>query len=271
MTVTLMNVETNNIEGHDIATHNHKSNAPRNNRMRPLIAMRALKNLINDPEKTDQVFVVINAMSGNSLEKSFARFRKTEMGKIILSENRVLLTTLLDRESLQTHDGATLGHAYLGFVEREQISADGLVDASQLRTGGLEDASELAGEIEEPKLRLFGERMRDQHDLWHVTTGYGRDTFGEACLLAFTYAQTGNRGLGIIALAGMLKLQKALGAGARKAMWQAYKAGKRAAWLPQQDWEALLSKPLEEVRQQLRIAPPEVYQEVFENYKVANA
>ena len=255
-----MNIETNNVEGNHISTHSTKSKTPRNNRMRPLIAMRALKNLINDPEKTDQVFVVINAMSGTSLEKTFVRFRKTEMGKKILSENRNLLTTLLDREGLRTHDAGTLGQAYLGFVEREQISADGLVDASQLKE-----------EIEEPRFRLFGERMRDQHDLWHVTTGYGRDTFGEACLLAFTYAQTGNRGLGIIALAGMIKLQKALGAGARKAIWQAYKAGKRAAWLPQQDWETLLSQPLEEVRQQLRIAPPEVYQEVFENYKVANA
>ena len=266
-----MNIETNNIEGHHIATHSIESKAPRNNRMRPLIAMRALKNLINDPEKTDQVFVVINAMSGTSLEKTFARFRKTDMGKTILSENRNLLTTLLDRESLRTHDAGTLGHAYLGFVEREQISADGLVDASQLSTDGPADASQLKEEIEEPRFRLFGERMRDQHDLWHVTTGYGRDTFGEACLLAFTYAQTGNRGLGIIALAGLTKLQKALGSGARKAMWQAYKAGKRAAWLPQQDWETLLSQPLEEVRQQLRITPPEVYQEVFENYKVANA
>ena len=255
-----MNIETNNIEGNHIATRSIETKAPQNNRMRPLIALRALKNLINDPEKTDQVFVVIKAMSGNSLEKTFVRFSKTETGRKILSENRILLTTLLDRESLQTHDAETLGHAYLGFVEREQLSADGLVEASQL-----ED------KIEEPTFRLFGERMRDQHDLWHVTTGYGRDTFGEACLLAFTYAQTGNRGLGIIALAGMLKLQKALGSGVRKAMWQAYKAGKRAAWLPQQDWETLLSQPLEEVQQQLRIAPPEVYREVFENYKVANA
>ena len=255
-----MNIETNNVEGNHIATRSIEPKAPQNNRMRPLIALRALKNLINDPEKTDQVFVVIKAMSGNSLEKTFVRFSKTETGRKILSENRILLTTLLDRESLQTHDAETLGHAYLGFVEREQLSADGLVEASQL-----ED------KIEEPTFRLFGERMRDQHDLWHVTTGYGRDTFGEACLLAFTYAQTGNRGLGIIALAGMLKLQKALGSGVRKAMWQAYKAGKRAAWLPQQDWETLLSQPLEEVQQQLRIAPPEVYREVFENYKVANA
>ncbi|MCS5584111.1 MAG: ubiquinone biosynthesis protein COQ4 [Pseudomonadales bacterium] len=255
-----MNIETNNTEGSNVDSRSTKTKAPRNNRMRPLVAMRALKNLVNDPEKTDQVFVVIKAMSGNSLEKTFVRFSKTETGRKILSENRNLLTTLLDRDSLQTHDAGTLAHAYLGFVEREQISADGLVEASQL-----ED------KIEEPTFRLFGERMRDQHDLWHVTTGYGRDTFGEACLLAFTYAQTRNRGLGIITLVGMIKLQKELGSGVRKAIWQAYKAGKRAAWLPQQDWETLLSQPLDEVRQQLRIAPPEVYQEVFENYKAANA
>ena len=259
ITVALMNPETNNIEANRIATQSIQPKAQRNNRMRPLVAIRALKSLINDPEKTDQVFVIITAMSGNSLARTFARFRKTEMGKKILAENRNLLTTLLDRESLGNHEDGTLGQTYLRFVEREQISADGLVAASQSKE-----------QIEEPKLKLFGERMRDQHDLWHVTTGYGRDTFGEACLLAFTYAQTRNRGLGIIALVGMIKIQKELGPGVRKAMWQAYKAGKRAAWLPQQDWETLLSQPLEEVRQQLRISPPQVYQEVFENYKLAN-
>ena len=246
-----MNTETNKIV---------TSKAKRNNRMKPLVAMRALKNLINDPEKTDQVFVIIRAMSGNSLEKTFARFQKTEMGNKILSESRNLLTTLLDREKLRTYESGTLAHTYLGFVEREQITADGLVEASQQDD-----------EIGEPELRLFGERMRDQHDLWHVTTGYGRDTFGEACLLAFTYAQTRNRGLGIIALVGMLKIQKELGSGVRKAMWQAYKAGKRAAWLPQQDWEHLLSVPLDEVRQQLNLPAPETYREVFNAYQLANA
>lgn len=256
-----MNTETKTVEAGKIDMNNIiETRNPGNNRMQPLVAARALKNLVNDPEKTDQVFVIIKAMSGNSLEKAYTRFQKTEMGKTILSEDRHLLKTLLDREALRTHKSGTLAHAYLGFVEREQISADGLVEASQL-----ED------KIQEPSFRLFSERMRDQHDLWHVTTGYGRDTFGEACLLAFTYAQTGNRGLGIIALVGMMKLQKELGPSVRKAMWQAYKAGKRAAWFPQQDWETLLTQPLEEIRQQLRIAPPEVYQEVVENYKLANA
>ena len=40
------------------------------------------------------------------------------------------------------------------------------------------------------------------HDLWHVTTGYGRDALGELSLLAFTYAQEKNRGIGAIVLYG---------------------------------------------------------------------
>lgn len=236
------------------------TNSTKPARMQPLVAMRALKTLINDPDQTEQVFVIIKAMSGDSLAQSFRRFEKTPMGQKILAEERQLLTTLLDRESLRDLPAGSLGRAYLNFVETEQITADGLVAAS-----------EAEDEIKDHQLRLFGERMRDQHDLWHVTTGYGRDTFGEACLLAFTYAQTKNRGLGIIALVGMIKISRELGPGVRKAMWQAYQAGKKAAWLPQQDWEALLAKPLEEVRQQLNVLPPEIYRETLEDYQLANA
>ena len=72
-------------------------------------------------------------------------------------------------------------------MQSEKITADGLVDASEENV-----PSELESQSEE--LIAFGKRMRDQHDLWHVLTGYGRDTFGEDFLLAFTYAQTKNLG-----------------------------------------------------------------------------
>lgn len=238
-----------------------EANTPvRKKRMQPLVALRALKNLINDPERTEEVFVIINAMSGDALERTYKKFQKTETGQTILAEQRSLLTTLLNRDALREYAPGTLGRAYLNFVETQNITADGLVEASSTEE-----------DISDPGLKLFGERMRDQHDLWHVVTGYGRDTFGEACLLAFTYAQTRNRGLGIIALVGTWKISREVGQGVRSAAWQAYKAGKNAAWLPQQDWEALLSQPLEEVRLQLGIEPPATYQQVIENYQLANA
>ncbi|MCZ6503221.1 MAG: Coq4 family protein [Gammaproteobacteria bacterium] len=228
-------------------------------RMQPIVAMKALKTLIDDPEQTEQVFIVIKAMSGNALEKSFDRFKQTETGKQILLEQRRLLTTLQNQEELRQLEADSLGRHYLNFVETEGITADGLVEASQN-----DDP------MQDPALRLFGERLRDSHDLWHVTTGYGTDTFGEACLLAFTYAQTRNRGLGIIAIVGMFKITQELGPEVKKAMWQAYRAGKKAAWLPEQDWESLLQHPIEEVRQRLNIKPPVKYQEVFEQYSLVS-
>ena len=41
----------------------------------------------------------------------------------------------------------------------------------------------------------YHERQRDAHDLWHVSTGYGRDPLGELCLLAVTWRQLGNPGI----------------------------------------------------------------------------
>lgn len=228
-------------------------------RMQPLVAMRALKQLIADPERTEKVFEIIQAMSGNALHDTYQRFRQSESGGRILKEKPHLLKVLQDRDALRRMEPGTLGRAYLNFVEREQITADGLVEAS-----GRED------EIQDRDMRLFAERQRDQHDLWHVLTGYGRDTFGEACLLSFTYAQTKNRGLGLIALIGAFKIASELGNDVYKASWRAYRAGRRASWLPQQEWEILLTKPIDEVRQQLGITPPEVYLEVLSNYQPAD-
>ena len=223
-------------------------------RLQPLVAAKALRNLIKDPDQTDQVFIVIRAMSGDSLTRAYNRFRKIPMGQKILSEQRQILDVLQNREKLSSYPVESLGREYLAFVERGQITADGLVDASDVN----EDL------IEDNNLKLFAERLRDQHDLWHTLTQYGRDPFGEACLLAFTYAQTRNRGLGTIAFIGMLKLSKELGFGVVKAMWRGYRDGKRAAWLPVQDWEQLLMQPIDEVRQQMHIDEPDIYHEVLE-------
>ncbi len=101
--------------------------------------------------------------------------------------------------------------------------------------------------------------MRDQHDLWHTLVDYGRDELGEVCLLAFTYAQTGNRGIGVMALVGSYKLSQYYGRGVFGAVIRAWRDGKRAAWLPGQDWEALLGEPIETVRQRLALVKPERY------------
>ena len=220
------------------------------NRMRPIVAWRALRRLIADPEQTHEVFTVIRALSGPALENGYNRFRQTDVGRQVLHGGIDLLDTLRDHDTLATLPQRSLGAHYLSFIRRENISADGLVEASEDE----EEFKLLDGDI-----ARFAMRQRDMHDLWHVLTDYGRDEIGEACLLAFTYAQTKNRGVGVICLAGCLKLREFYGPGIFHAAWAAYKAGKKAAWLPAENWEIRLAEPIDVARRALNIEPPEAY------------
>lgn len=223
----------------------------------PLLALRALRRLIADPERTEDVFVIIEHLAGDALARGYARFAKVP-GRLALLDHS-LLEALNDRDALRALPAESLGRAYLAFVETEQLSADGLVEASE--------GSE---RIDHDGMRRYGDRTRDMHDLWHVVTGYGRDTFGEACLLAFTQAQAENLGIAVIAVVGTLKIAKESGrVGVLRAAWQGYRAGRRASWLPAEHWEALLREPLTDVRTRLKVAPPTRYLELRAQLKAA--
>jgi ubiquinone biosynthesis protein COQ4 len=222
---------------------------PPRRRIRPLDAWQALRALLRDPDDTRQVFKIVDALSGRTGERIFRRFRATPSGPRILEEQRDLLQTLCQRDALAALPPGSLGRSYLDFVTRERITADGLVAASL-------EAREQVEALSEDYRRTM-ERLRDMHDLWHVVAGYGRDLVGEASLLAFTFAQTWNPGIGFIVAVAYLRLGDA--PGGRALLREAFRRGRHAAWLPGEDWEALLSLPLEEVRSRLRVGPPPRY------------
>jgi len=221
-------------------------------KLQPLRAWRALRTLLNDPEDTEQVFVIVRALTGKSVLRAYNRFAATATGQAVLGEHRSLLSVLQDRQQLRQLGADSLGRAYLQFVEGENLTADGLVEASE-SGAGMPDNENIA---------RYTMRLRDSHDLWHTVTGYGRDTLGEVCLLGFTYAQTRNPGIAVIALAGALKHVRLLGWRALRALWHGYRAGRRASWFPAADWEHLLTLPLDEVRRNLRVNPPVLYPEL---------
>ncbi len=224
---------------------------PPSDRIRPLDALRAVRALIRDPDDTARVFDVIDALSGKTRARLFRRFCNSDSGQRLLAERPDLLALLANRERLLALPAGTLGHSYGEFMTREQISADGLVDASE--TSGRDDLP--------PERRWFGSRLRDMHDLWHVVTGYQRDLLGEASLLAFTFAQTGNPGIGLIVATAYWRAG-GVSPGARRLMREGFRRGRRAAWFPGLAWEALLEQPLAQVREQLRVGEPPVYQQV---------
>ena len=212
-----------------------------------------MRRLIANPEATEEVFVIIESLAGNALEKGFRRFRATATGQQILAEKRSLLDSLRNREMLSEQPKSSLAANYLNFVIKEEISADGLVEPS-------EDMRSTRNLDED--LLLFANRQRDMHDLWHTLTNYGRDELGEVCLLAFTCAQSPNRGIAFITLVGVYQMIKRYGWDVPGTVLSAYRDGKKAQWLPAQDWEALLQQPIDEVRSNLNIRPPRRYQRI---------
>ena len=224
-------------------------------RIQPLVAIRALRALFKNKEDTGQVFKIVAALTGKSMQKRMQMFRASPVGSQVLAENRRLLATLCDRQYLASLPEGSFGKTYLKFLETEGLSAEGLVDASKASP---------QWEARQAEFELFSSRLRDSHDLQHVLTGYGRNPLGELCVLTFSYPHTRNRGIGFLVLMGMLKFKKDLPRDIPvfRAVWEAFRNGKKAAWLPGVDWEAMLKLPLDEVRRRLNIQTPLTYKSV---------
>ncbi len=214
-------------------------------------AAHAISKLLSNKEDTKAVFEIMTALSGSSVSNGYRKLlRSVEGGKMAL-QAKELQPILDDHETLATLPIGSLGRAYLDFVQGRKISAEGLAGESR-KVGNQIDAAHPHA--------WYARRMRDVHDLWHVLSGYNTDALGEVCVVAFSFAQTKSSGFALIAAAGANELQRLLpGHPVRRATWQAYINGRRAAWLPAADYQALLSQPLVEVRKQLNIAEPTHY------------
>jgi ubiquinone biosynthesis protein COQ4 len=223
-------------------------------RLHPLDAIRAMRNLMRDREDTRQVFLLMDALRGKTSLRQFARFRRTEVGKAVLAERRQLLDRLSDRDSLKALPAGTLGRLYYEFMAAEHLSAAGLVEASNFQE------SLPPGE----DMTVFRERSREMHDLLHVVTGYGRDPLGEACLVAFSYAQTGLKGFAVIAAFAARRIAQARpGQPIRRAVFEGWRHGRSAGWLPGADWEALLTQPVQAIREQFAVKPAIYYHKIL--------
>jgi ubiquinone biosynthesis protein COQ4 len=236
------------------ATEDNAMTRPPRPRLHPITALRAVRNLMRDREDTHQVFLLIEALRGKTTLRQFARFRQTKIGRAVLGERRRLLDRLSDRARLAALPAGTLGRAYYDFMAAENLSAEGLVEASRITMRSL-PADDVT---------LFRERSREMHDLLHVVTGYGRDPLGEACLVAFSYAQTGLKGFAVIAAFAARRIAQARpGQPIRRAVFEGWRHGRSAGWLPGADWEALLTQPVQAIREQFAVKPAIYYHKIL--------
>jgi ubiquinone biosynthesis protein COQ4 len=224
-------------------------------RIQLIRALRAFGRLVKDKEDTQQVFEIMQAMNGGSTVRGYRKLTSTLEGGRLAYRRLELNSLLNDRAYLDGFASGTVGAAYRAFMRAEDLSAEGLAEESRKaarRNGAVVD-------LEHP-VAWYGRRIRDTHDIWHILTGYGRDALGELCLVAFSYAQTRSLGWAVIAVGGALRsLREKGGASAVRAVREAYRRGKTAAWLPGEDVEVLLHLPLEVARARLNLKTPAAY------------
>jgi ubiquinone biosynthesis protein COQ4 len=219
-------------------------------------ALRSLRRLLADKEDTTQVFEIMRALNGASTAKGYVRLLDTPQGGRLAYERVELASKLMDDAWLDSLPAGSVGAAYRDFVRAERLSAEGLAEIS--RQG--------AQAIDEPHpYAWFGRRTRDVHDIWHILSGYHRDALGEACLVAFSYAQTGGLGWALIAAGAGWRARRAKVF--RQAIWQGYRRGKAAAWLLGEDYERLLAEPMESARRRLNITPATIYNSIPAEYR----
>lgn len=222
-------------------------------RIKPLKAWKHMQKLLQDNEDTEQVFHIVDALNGKALTKSLKAFAATEEGRKRLSERRYLPELLDDHEAIKKLPAGTVGRAYVDFMEREGLTAEGLVAESEKwyahQTRYNDD------------LEFFGNRLRDTHDLFHVLTGYGRDQLGETTLLGFSYSQNKGKGTLFISYIGGRDVKKIAPPTAQimKVLAEGRRNGRIAGKIAAQDIEALLAEPLDAARKRLGINEPVLY------------
>lgn len=215
-------------------------------------ALKALRKLLDNKEDTTQVFEIMRALNGTSTARGYERLLTTVEGGRMAYDRVELAAKLMDDAWLDSFAPGTVGAAYRDFVRSEQLSAEGLAEVSRQGAAQIDEKHPYA---------WFGRRTRDVHDIWHILSGYHRDALGEACLVAFSYAQTKGLGWALIAI-GAATRKRQLKHPYAKAIWQGYKRGKAAAWLLGEDYESLLHEPLESARRRLGITPATIYESI---------
>jgi ubiquinone biosynthesis protein COQ4 len=218
-------------------------------------ALRALRELLADPDDTAKAIEVTLAIGARDFERGFQRFAASPEGRALLAERPSLAAALADRAALERMSPESFGRAYLDYLDRNGFRATGLLEL-QLEVQRRWEREE-GYPVIDPVRAWYRDRAILAHDLFHVVTGYGTDDLGEATLLAFSQAQLGGRANGLLTAGAAFEVLRVLGLPWLLYQYRAWRRGRRAVQLVALPWEELLPLRLATVRRIARVGEPE--------------
>jgi ubiquinone biosynthesis protein COQ4 len=196
-------------------------------------------------DAVDAAYAIKDALGGMTDERLLRRALADPLGRALLARRPSLPALLSDHAALAQLPEGSFGRAYLAFCRRHGINAAGLVESENRMS---RDFGRL-----DPLRQWFSDRLTVLHDLWHVLGGYDATPPGESALICFTIPQgLTYRPMPVFVV--MLLLARQL---SPRRAFQAFRRGRRAAWLVVQPYEQLLGEPLEAVRAKLGLPAPE--------------
>ncbi len=209
-------------------------------------ARAAMKELAEDPEKTEKVFVIVEALSGKNSQRLLRSIRQDPAGIRLLRERPVFDTSTCDLDDLLALPAGSFGRTFA-----EWMTLNGFEPGLMERKSSAPD----------PEVAYLSQRLTQVHDFWHVLTGYNRDPVGELGVLAFGWAQMHSLGIGYLLGTILMRSTRSTWSEGKLVspllpfMWRAYRAGRRARFLAPLVLEDLFEMPLDEARGLLGVEP----------------
>ncbi len=171
-------------------------------------------------------------------------------GSELLASRPDMGVLLNDWDALRQLPEGSVGREYLRWAEHEQLTVQGLEEA----------VAPVFARMPTEELEYVRNRSRDLHDLFHVLTGYGRDSGGETALLVFTAIQHGNKSLRFLSWLGLMHAIARRRFDIVRLRYRAKRRAREAELLVAQPWHQLLDQPIDSVRSELGLSLPPSYQ-----------